>query len=727
MPHTRLPHLTDQAISQCFEQPTDRYINRELSWLAFNTRVLEEAMNPAVPLLERAKFLSICVSNLDEFFMVRVAGLKDQIRNKIMTPGMDGLSPKDQLKAIRHHTSTLIQQQQDCWLDLRAQLKEQGLHVVDASMLTPAEERWLKRHFTTNIFPVLTPIAVDPAHPFPFIANLSVGCLYELHATGRKKKLTALVVFPPKLKRFIRIASKDNTKSHRYILLEDVIDLFFDVLFPGFERADSSVFSVVRDSDLDVSDEAEDLVRYYEKAVKQRRHGKVVRVKIKAPVSQPLMDFIIENLPAASQDVFQVQGMIGMSALFELYDCPLPALKFSPFSIRYPERINDYQGNCFDAIRAKDIVVHHPYESFDVVVQFVRQAATDPDVVSIKQTLYRTSHDSPIVRALIDAAERGKSVTALVELKARFDEEANIRWARDMERVGVQVVYGFVNMKTHAKISLVTRREDSAMRSYVHFGTGNYHPTTAKVYTDLSFFTCDADLCRDASYLFNYITGYAKPKNFRKISVAPHNLRRNLLKLIADEIAHAEAGRPAHIWAKMNSLIDPTIIDALYAASQAGVEIDLVVRGICGLRPGIANFSDRIRVKSLVGRFLEHARIYCFGNGHAIPSEKAKVFIASADWMTRNFDHRIEVMIPIENPTVHAQILDQIMVANLQDTRQSWILDASGHYQRLTHTPASFSAHEYFMKNPSLSGRGKALQKSPATMVTPSDSAKGAS
>lgn len=705
------PKLTVEQIAQHFDHAPGRFINRELSWLAFNTRVLEEASNPDVPLLERIKFLSICASNLDEFYMVRVAGLKDQVRHGLLTSSLDGLMPKEQLAAIRERADSLIHEQQACWLGLRAALKEQGVHVVPKEELEPQETRWLKNHFVQNIFPVLTPIAVDPAHPFPFLPNLSIACLFELRPVGsERKKHTALVTIPTNLKRFTRIAPRGN-KALRFILLEDMIELFFDIVFPGFERTDSTMFTVVRDSDLDIQEEAEDLVRHFEDAVKQRRRGRVVRVKVKAPVSEKLLTFIIDNLPVLRHDAFIVDGLIGMANVKELYEVARADLKFPPFKVRFPERINDFDGDCFAAIRAKDIVVHHPYESFDVVVKFLRQAAADPDVVSIKQTLYRTSNDSPIVKALIEAAEAGKSVTALVELKARFDEEANIKWARHMERAGVQVVYGFVDMKTHAKVSLVVRREKARMVSYAHFGTGNYHPTTAKMYTDLSFFTCDPQLCQDASYLFNYITGYAKPKYFKKLAVAPHSLRTELLSLIKDEIDYAKAGKPAAIWAKMNSLIDSRIIDALYAASQAGVEIDLVVRGICGLRPGVPGFSDNIRVKSMVGRFLEHSRIYCFGGGYGLPSEQAKVFIASADWMTRNFDYRVEVLIPIENETVHAQVMDQIMVANLKDERQSWLLDAQGVYHRQQCSKENFSAHDYFMTNPSLSGRGKALKK----------------
>lgn len=702
--------LSETVIHKHFARAKDRFINRELSWLAFNTRVLEEAKNPNNPLLERVKFLSISASNLDEFYMVRVAGLKDQIRHGVHAHSDDGRSPQEQLDAVHQMADQLIREQQSCWLGLRDALKTVKITVAKPSDLDPADMRWLKKYFLANIFPVLTPIAVDPAHPFPFIPNLGIACLFELKPEASQKKRIALVSFPTKLARFVTLEAKSG-KGHRLVLLEDMIEMFFNTLFPGYELTDSTMFRVIRDSDLEIEDEAEDLVRYYENAVKQRRRGRMVRVKVQAPVSDNLRQFLIENLLVSPQDVFEVDGIIGMAALSELYDCDRPDAKFAPFKVRFPERINDYNGDCFAAIQAKDIVVHHPYESFDVVVQFLRQAAADPNVVSIKQTLYRTSNDSPIVRALIEAAEAGKSVTALVELKARFDEEANIKWARDMERAGVQVVYGFVNLKTHAKVSLVVRRVDGRLKSYAHFGTGNYHPNTAKVYTDLSFFTCDPDLCQDAAYLFNFITGYAKPKQFKKLVIAPLDMRDELLSLIEAEVAHAKAGRPAAIWAKMNSLIDTQLIDALYAASQAGVRIDLVVRGMCGLRPGIPGFSNHIRVTSLVGRFLEHSRIYCFGGGEPLPSPNARVYMASADWMTRNFDHRVEVMVPIENPTVHAQILEQIMVANLKDERQSWLLDAQGVYTRSSEDPAGFSAHDYFMVNPSLSGRGKALRK----------------
>ncbi len=692
--------------------PQDRYLNRELAWLAFNARVLAEAADAANPLLERLHFLAISSNNLDEFYMVRVAGLKDHVRHGSAPLSDDGLTPEQQLERIHGATAGVVEGQQKAWNALRKELSGERIHIVGKDDLSKEESIWLEQYFLDEIFPALTPIAIDLAHPFPFLPNQGIAQLFQL-AISKGKEMIAVVPFPPKIARFIRLPEADKKKHEewRFVRLEDIIERFVDTLFPGYEKIDAALFSVLRDSDLDVEEEAEDLVRHYERAIKRRRRGQIIRIKVGGTLSPYFRQFLIEQMQAAERDIVEVAGMIGLASLTELYDLPRPELRYTPYTVRFPERINDFGGDCFAAISAKDIVVHHPFESFDVVVQFLRQAALDPDVVSIKQTLYRTSKDSPIVKALIEAAEAGKSVTALVELKARFDEEANIKWARDLERAGAQVVFGFLNLKTHAKVSLVTRRVEGKLKSYVHFGTGNYHPATAKVYTDLSFFTCDVGLCRDAAYLFNFLTGYAPPKQLSKLVLAPRDLRDTLMKLIEGEIEHAKNKKPATIWAKMNALVDPQMIDALYRASQAGVHVELVVRGVCCLRPGVAGLSEHIHVKSIVGRFLEHARIFCFGNGETLPSPGAKVYISSADWMTRNLDWRVEAMEPLENPTVHAQVLEQIMVANLKDQKSSWLLRPDGHYAHVPSTAESFSAHEYFMNNPSLSGRGKALKK----------------
>lgn len=688
------------------EEAAKRYNNRELSWLGFNERVLQEAQNPSHPLLERLRFLSISGDNLDEFYMVRVAGLVGQVGQGVEERSADGRTPAQQLSAIEQRVSELTSEQQRVWQELRSMLADNDLWVKTVDDLSQDALAWLDNHFMTQIFPVLTPQALDPAHPFPFIPNKGISLIINLRRASDGHSVRELIMLPPTMPRLIRIPGDEAI----YISLEMVITGFVAKLFPGYKMLNAGLFRIIRDSDIEVEEEAEDLVRYFRSAIKRRRRGQVIRLEVSSDLDPEIGRDLDDVLLAPGAIKSIIDGAIGIGSLSEIVDEDRPDLKFPAYSPRFPERIREHGGDCFAAIRSKDIVVHHPYESFEVVIEFLQQAARDPDVIAIKQTLYRAGKQSAVIKALIDAAEAGKSVTAVVELKARFDEEQNLLWASALERAGVQVVYGFIEWKTHAKVSMVVRREPEGYRTYCHFGTGNYHPITAKIYTDISFFTADPRAGRDAAQLFNYITGYVEPERFELLTMSPRDMRSRLMELIDQEIDNARAGQSGAIWAKMNSLVDPVIIEKLYTASNAGVQIELIIRGICCLKPQIPGMSDNIRVRSVIGRFLEHSRIWAFGNGKALPNRQAQLYISSADWMPRNFDRRVEYMLPIENPTVHDQILQQVLVANLLDNQQSWELNAEGKYIRVQSGDKPFNLHRYFMTNPSLSGRGAALQ-----------------
>ncbi len=711
------PHPEGTPIKNFEELPAEeRYFNREMSWLSFNQRVLAEARRSSYPLLERVRFLSISGSNLDEFMMIRVAGLVGQVRSGVAEMSLDARTPKQQLSTITERFRQLEEGQQAALKDLLPLLAEQGIHIKGEDRLDARSDEWLRQYFLDHIMPVITPQAIDPGHPFPFVANLGIGALFNLTRREDSSQLVEMVLIPSALPRFVRIPSEVSGDEAIYVAIERLVVRFADLLFPGFEVTGDGVFRVLRDSDIEVEEEAEDLVRYFRSAIQRRRRGQVIMLEIDEGFDPEAEELLRDKLGLEQAFVTKTSGMLGIVRLAEVVEEDRPDLKFPPFSPRYPERVMEHDGDVFAAISEKDMVIHHPYESFEVVVDFLRQAANDPNVVSIKQALYRAGQQSSVINALCEAAENGKSVTAVVELKARFDEEQNLKWAGELERSGVQVIYGFIDWKTHAKVSMVVRQEEGGYRTYCHFGTGNYHPITTKIYTDLSYFTADPALGRDAAKLFNFITGYVEPDQLERIAISPLNLRDTLLANIDAEIAFAREGKPATIWWKLNQITEKTVIDKLYEASQAGVQVVIVCRGICGLRPGVPGLSDNITVKSIIGRFLEHGRIYAFGNGEALPSDKAKVYIASADVMDRNLYRRVEAMVPIINDTVHDQVLEQVLLANLLDTEQSWLLDGeTGEYERVESEPGleenGFNCHDYFMTNPSLSGRGDALKE----------------
>ena len=683
-----------------------KYINRELSWLEFNQRVLEEAENNKIPLVERLNFLSISGSNLDEFFMVRVAGLKGQVDSEVSIESIDGLMPEQVLVEVIKKSKLIKKKQNQCWANLLKKLSNNGIKVSDTMQLQVAEKKWLETYFINEIFPLLTPVAIDPAHPFPFVPNLGLSIVLKLKSKKSKKIIRVVIPFPKGLKKFIQIK-----KNSKFIATEEVIIFFINKLFPKYTFLSYGVFRLIRDSDIEFSDEAEDLVTTFENQLRKRRYGREVLLEMTKSIPEDLKNMIVNSLDIKKDNIIYAEHILDISSVNQITKSASKKLRWKEFKPRFPERIKDAKDNCFAAIRYKDMIIHHPYESFDVVVKFLRQAAKDKKVLVIKQTIYRTAKENnEIIEALVEAAEEGKSVTALLEIKARFDEELNIKVARYLKRYGVQVVYGSIELKTHAKISLVVRRERNGLNTYVHFGTGNYHINTAKIYTDLSLFTCNKEVAEDAQQFFNMATGYASPSKWKHLSVAPENLRNDILTLIQNEINHKVLGRKAEIWFKCNSLIDEAVINKLYKASKMGVKVELIVRGVCCLRPQIKGLSENINVRSIVGRFLEHSRIYCFSNGYSMPSSSAKVFISSADIMPRNFDRRYEVMVPILNKTVHKQILNQIMVANFKDNTQAWVMKSSGVYSRIKDEKSSISAHNYFMSNPSLSGRGKSIK-----------------
>ncbi len=675
--------------------------NRELSWLEFNRRVLEEALDPTQPLLERLKFLSIFSTNLDEFFMIRVSGLKQQIEAGVSDLSVDGMTPSAQMKEICDRLRPILSQQMSCLKEeILPQLSQEGILITPYRALSDRERRTLNDYFIENVFPVLTPQAVDPSHPFPYISNLSLNLGVMIDPAGEvsgKAPATnwieprfARIKVPPIVPRLVPVGDSGS----EFTFLEELIAANTDILFPGMQVGEPHVFRVTRDADIDIKeDEANDLLRTLEEQLRRRRFGTAVRLEVSTSMPGEMVRYLASELELTATDVYTIDGPLNVPGLMSLYGQDKPELKDRPLVPSVPVALRGEE-YIFDVIKRQDVLVHHPYNSFSTVVNFISTAAIDPDVLAIKMTLYRTGTDSPIVRALMEASERGKQVAVLVELKARFDEESNIAWARQLEREGVHVVYGMLGLKTHSKLALVVRRESGALRRYVHIGTGNYNPATARIYTDLGLFTANEEIGADATDLFNYLTGFSRQDKYRKLLVAPITLRERMLSLIEREVLHHKEGRPARIIAKINSLTDTKIIRALYEASQSGVPMNLIVRGICSLRPGAPGLSETIKVTSIVGRFLEHSRIFYFANGG-----EEDIYIGSADWMFRNLDRRVEILTPIEDPRLKRHIKDEILDILLSDNVKARRLMPDGSYESLQpyEDEDSLNSQAYFM------------------------------
>jgi polyphosphate kinase len=690
---------TDPIIDGSTED--ESFFNRELSWLAFNERVLSLAEDDDKPLGERIRFLAISADNLNEFFMVRVAGLRQLVDRGFKRLPKDDVDIDQLLTQIMARSAKLMARQNQVLPELIGCLRDENIHVLSDIPDDEQDRLWLEDWFIDNVLPLITPTTLDPSHPFPFFHNDGKGMMLELTSPD-SKPMQSVILLPANLPRFVKLPGD----GLRLLLVEAVIRASIVKIYPRHQLVSAAMFSILRDSEIEIDDEANDLIHEFENALRARQRGNVVLLTLSKDAPKPIRRLLKSAMGIDENNFFNTDGPVALNNFSELLDYIPKHLLFPAFAPRFPQRIRDFNGDCFAAIRNKDIIVHHPYESFEVVVRYLQQAATDPDVLAIRQTLYRTTSNSPIVKALIQAAENGKTVTAVIELKARFDERNNIQLARALGRAGVQVAYGLTDLKIHLKMSLVVRREHGKLVSYTHVGTGNYHPITAGIYTDLSYFTCDKDVGRDAYEIFKYLTSHVQPDKLKRSFVSPHQSFPQLRLMILAEIENCKNGLPSGIWLKCNSLVDHRLIELLYEASQAGVPIEILARGICCLRPGVAGLSETITVRSIIGRFLEHGRIYVFANGGEFLSDKNTVMISSADLMPRNLRRRVECFMRLENPTIRKQVLHQIMVAHLRDEKNAWYLQPDGSYVHPQTDETSFSCHEYFMSNPSLSGLG---------------------